>query len=74
MLQAERVADYLQSKLPQPSEVTVENVFRIPGGASRETWSFDARWREAGAILEQSVTSSHAPTGLPGLADNVGCN
>jgi len=37
MLQAGRVADYLRSKLPQASEVTVENVFRIPGGASRET-------------------------------------
>ncbi len=48
MLQAERVADYLGSKLPQASEVIVENAFRIPGGASRETWSFDARWREGG--------------------------
>lgn len=46
MLQAERVADYLRSKLPQASAVTVENVLRIPIGARRETWLFDARWRE----------------------------
>ena len=74
MLQAERVADYLRSKLPQASEVTVENVFRIPDGVSRETWSFDARWREAGGILEQLVIGPHAPTGLTGLADGVDAN
>ena len=74
MLQAEGVADYLRSKLPQASEVTVENVFRIPGGASRETWSFDARWREGSGILEQLVFGSHAPTGLTGPADGVGAN
>ena len=74
MLQAERVADYLRGKLPQASEVTVENVFRIPGGASRETWSFDARWHEGGGILEQFVIGPHAPTGLTGLADGVGAN
>lgn len=46
MLQAERIAEYLRSRLPQAAEIAVQNVFRIPGGASRETWSFDARWRE----------------------------
>jgi len=61
MLQAERVADYLRSKLPQASEVTVENVFRIPGGASRETWSFDARWREAGAEVSQAFVLRRDP-------------
>jgi len=62
MLEAAKVADYLRSRLPQASEVTVENVFRIPGGASRETWSFDARWREGGGILEQLVIGPRAPT------------
>jgi hypothetical protein len=54
--------------------VTVENVFRIPGGASRETWSFDARWREGGGILVQLVIGPHAPTALTSLADGVGAN
>jgi hypothetical protein len=62
MLEAAKVADYVRSRLPQASEVTVENVFRIPGGASRETWSFDARWREGGGILEQLVIGPRAPT------------
>ncbi len=74
MLQAERVADCLRGKLPQASEVTVENVFRIPGGASRETWSFDARWHEGIGILKKLVIGPHAATGLTGLADGVGAN
>ncbi|TET96079.1 MAG: phosphotransferase family protein [Dehalococcoidia bacterium] len=61
MLEAEKVADYLRSRLPQASEVTVENVFRIPGGASRETWSFDARWREGGAEVSQAFVLRRDP-------------
>jgi aminoglycoside phosphotransferase (APT) family kinase protein len=61
MLQTERVADYLRSKLPQTSEVTVENVFRIPGGASRETWSFDTRWREGGAEVSHAFVIRRDP-------------
>jgi hypothetical protein len=49
-------------------------VFRIPGGASRETWSFDARWHEGGGILVQLVIGPHAPTALTSLADGVGAN
>ncbi len=58
MLQAERVDDYLRSKLPQASELTVENVFRIPSGASRETLSFwDASsFRERMARLRATGT------------------
>jgi hypothetical protein len=37
-MQAERIAEYLRSRLPEATDVSVENVFRIPGGASRETW------------------------------------
>ncbi len=71
MLQAERVADYLRNKLPQASELAVENVFRIAGGASRETWCFDTRWQQSISILEQLLTGSHAPTGFTGLADSA---
>ncbi len=45
---AEQLARYLAERLPGATDVRVDNVFRIPGGASRETWSFDARWREGG--------------------------
>ncbi len=46
-LTAERIAAYLLRQLPEATELTVTGVYRIPGGASRETWSFDARWRDA---------------------------
>ena len=39
---------YLRTKLPEAQELTVDNLLHIPGGASRETWSFDVRWREGG--------------------------
>ena len=74
MLQAERIAEYRHSWLPQAAELEVENVIRIPGDASRETWSFDARWREGNGILELLVICPRAPRGLTGLADGVGAN
>ena len=36
MVQAQRIEEYLQSRLPQATEIAVENVQRLPGGASRE--------------------------------------
>jgi hypothetical protein len=74
MLQAERIAEYLQSRLSQAAEIAVQNVFLIPGGVSRETWSFDARWHEGIGILEQLVICPRAPRGLTGLADGVSAN
>ena len=43
----DKLANYLKAKLPATS-VTVSNLFRIPGGASRETWMFDAAWEDEG--------------------------
>ena len=40
MLQAERIAEYLQSWLTQAAAIAGQNVFLIPDGASRETWSY----------------------------------
>lgn len=45
-MRAEQIAAYLQHKLPHAREIEVSQLWRIPGGASRETWSFDATWRE----------------------------
>lgn len=42
------LAQYLTSKIPGSSGMTISNVFRIPGGASRETWMFDAAWEADG--------------------------
>ncbi|MGI8925295.1 MAG: phosphotransferase family protein [Tepidiformaceae bacterium] len=44
----EALARYLQSRMPSASDVSISNLSRIPGGASRETWMFDARWGEGG--------------------------
>ncbi len=74
MLQAERIAEYLQSRLPKAAEIAVQNVFRIPGGASRETWSFDARWRGGIGVLEQLVICPRAARGLTDLADGAGAS
>ena len=47
MLEA-KIEAYLKTKLPAAEQLAVANLWRIPGGASRETWAFDARWREGG--------------------------
>jgi aminoglycoside phosphotransferase (APT) family kinase protein len=54
---------YLQSRMPGASDLSVSRVARIPGGASRETWSFDARWREDGATCERGFIIRRDPTG-----------
>ncbi len=74
MLQAERIIEYRQSRLSQAAELEIEIVFHILGSISRETWSFDARWREGIGILEPLVICPRAPRGLTGLADGVGAN
>ena len=48
-MQPERIAAYLQHKMPDAREIEVSQLWRIPGGASRETWSCDATWREGKA-------------------------
>jgi aminoglycoside phosphotransferase (APT) family kinase protein len=61
MVQAARIEEYLQSRLPQATEIAVQNVQRLPGGASRETWSFDARWREGGADVSRPFVLRRDP-------------
>ncbi len=40
------IANYLGQRLPGAHDVRVTRLYRIPGGASRETWSVDAAWRD----------------------------
>jgi aminoglycoside phosphotransferase (APT) family kinase protein len=42
------VARYFTARLPDAHDVEVARLYRIPGGASRETWSVDLRWLEGG--------------------------
>ena len=48
-MREEQVAAYLQHKMPDAREIEISQLWRIPGGASRETWTFDATWREGKA-------------------------
>jgi len=61
-MQEEQLAAYLTSRMPDACDVGVRNVARIPGGASRETWAFDARWTEAGQTVERSLIARRDPT------------
>ncbi|MGQ9573016.1 MAG: phosphotransferase family protein [Dehalococcoidia bacterium] len=57
----EQIETYLRHKMPQVEHVAVSGLFRIPGGASRETWSFDARWREKGREKSQGFIMRRDP-------------
>lgn len=59
----QKLAHYLAGRLPGASGLTVSGLARIPGGASRETWSFDARWREGGQERAESFILRRDPTG-----------
>jgi len=60
----ERLAAFLSSQMPGASGVGVSGVARIPGGASRETWAFDASWTDAeGRRVERSFIARRDPTG-----------
>jgi aminoglycoside phosphotransferase (APT) family kinase protein len=61
-MKADQLAAYLAHRMPDASELAVTNVSRIPGGASRETWSFDASWSEAGAAVARSFIARRDPT------------
>ena len=56
----DRIANYLAGKLGA-SEVRVTNISRIPGGASRETWMFDAAWDSEGGEQTQAFVLRKDP-------------
>lgn len=56
-----RIAEYLAPRVNAEDGVAVSNLFRIPGGQSRETWSFDATWREKGAEVTRGFILRRDP-------------
>lgn len=60
-MQAEQVAAYLQHKMPNARDIQVSQLFRISGGASRETWSCDATWREGDTSVERGLILRRDP-------------
>ena len=60
-MQPDQVAAYLQHQMPGAREIVVANLWRIPGGASRETWSFDASWREGASTQQRGLILRRDP-------------
>lgn len=60
-IMTKQIENYLRHKLPQAEDISVSGLFRIPGGASRETWSFDARWGEKGKEVTQGFVMRRDP-------------
>ena len=50
---AARFADYARERMPGASEIRVEDLERIFGGASRETWRLRLCYRDAGGRAEE---------------------
>ena len=57
----DRLAKYLRKKLGA-SDLTVANLARIPGGASRETYRFRARYTANGKTLDRGLILRRDPT------------
>jgi aminoglycoside phosphotransferase (APT) family kinase protein len=57
----DQVAAYLQHKMPDARDVSVSRLWRIPGGASRETWSCDATWREGDSAVARGLILRRDP-------------
>jgi aminoglycoside phosphotransferase (APT) family kinase protein len=49
--------------MPQASDLRVVNLMRIPGGSSRETYSFDLEWTENGEHKTRPMIGRRDPTG-----------
>jgi aminoglycoside phosphotransferase (APT) family kinase protein len=58
---ASQLATYLQQRMPAAKDIEVSGVARVGGGASRETWTFDARWTEDGAKVERGFICRRDP-------------
>jgi aminoglycoside phosphotransferase (APT) family kinase protein len=61
-MREDQLVAYLSGRMPNARDLRVTNVARIPGGASRETWSFDAAWSEAGVEIARSYIARRDPT------------
>jgi aminoglycoside phosphotransferase (APT) family kinase protein len=58
---AAKLTAYLRARMPQAEGLEVTGISRIPGGASRETWSFDVTWRENGGDVTRGFIARRDP-------------
>jgi aminoglycoside phosphotransferase (APT) family kinase protein len=61
----QRIAEYLSYRMPDVSDVVVEDLARIYGGSSQETYRLRARWNKAGAQIDRKlILRREPPSGL----------
>ena len=70
-MEPEQIAAYLRARVPDARDVAVSDIARIPGGASRETWMFDARWSRGGVAEEHALILRRDPPASL-LESNIG--
>ena len=58
---AERIRRYIETKLPNTSDLYLEAMERIAVGWSHETWLFDAHWTENGEAKAQGLCLRRDP-------------
>ena len=51
----DRIAAYLAHSMPGASDVVVDELGRIYGGSSQETFRLRARWNEGGKAIERRL-------------------
>jgi aminoglycoside phosphotransferase (APT) family kinase protein len=65
-----RLTAYLQHQLPEAEDLLVRDAVQIVGGASRETWSFDAEWTDRAQRQHQGFVMRREPDAS--LLDSTG--
>jgi aminoglycoside phosphotransferase (APT) family kinase protein len=58
---AQRLAWYLEAKLPGAEDVRITELVRLSGGLSRENWAFHATWTIGGAACSQRLILRRDP-------------
>ena len=56
-----RIAAYLSHRMPGADSVTVDELARIHGGSSQETFRLRAQWFEQGRAVERRLILRRAP-------------
>lgn len=56
-----RLAAYIAARMPGARDVAVQDLSRISGGASRETYRFKLLWNEDGAARERKLILRRDP-------------
>jgi aminoglycoside phosphotransferase (APT) family kinase protein len=59
----QRIAAYLAHRQPDVADVVVDDLSRIHGGSSQETYRFHVRWRHGETLVEKKLILRREPPG-----------